>query len=604
MTDGDSDRIGTEMFTGLARRLLGREYAVLLHRLVIETAWPYRYHYLAALVLMLVVSGMFAAVALLMRDVFNDVFIAADPDALAWLAWVVLAIFAIRGAAMYGQNVILARVGNRIVAGLQHRLYDHILEQGLVFHEENRTGDLGVRITQNCQMARAALQTLATRLGVDLTTVIGMIAVMFWNDVTMSLIALFGAPLVVLGVAALVRRVRSLARVEVTLNARILGTISETVLGARVIKAFNLQRHMAGRAGAAIEGVRDRADRIAVLQALANPMMEFFAGAGAAAVLFYAGWRIIDGTMEIGTFISFLFALIAMGDPARRLAQIVVVLRQQMAGVEFIFETLDTDRRPAEPVEAGDLRLTAGEIVLDDVHFSYGDGAALTGLSLTARPGEVTALVGPSGAGKSTVLSLIERFYDPDAGTIRIDGQNIAGIRLSSLRDNLALVTQETFLFDDTISGNIRLGRPDATSGEIEAAARAANAHDFILAQPQGYDSPVGEGGAQLSGGQRQRIAIARAMLRDAPILLLDEATSALDAESEAHVQQALTRLMAGRTTLVIAHRLATIRRANHIAVLDRGRVVEQGTHDQLVNADGLYARLAALQFGMQGDAH
>jgi len=586
------------MIASIFRRILGAEQARLLHRLIIETAWPYRFQYLAALILMLIVSAMFAAVALLMKDVFNDVFIAEDPEALRWLAWVVLTIFVVRGAAMYGQGVILARIGNRIVAGLQQRVYDHILSQGMVFHEENRSGDLAMRVTQNCQAARLALQTIATRLGVDLTTVIGMICVMFWNDVTMSLIALIGAPLIFGGVAALVRRVRNLARDEINLGARILTTINETVHGARIVKAFNLQGHMRARAGEAIEGVRDRSDRIAVLQQLANPLMEVVAGAGAAAVLVYAGWRIIEGDMEVGTFISFLFALIALGDPARRLAQIFVVLRQYMAGIEFIYETLDTDRSPPQTDDAPALTVTEGRIAFEDVRFSYGEAAALDGLSFTAEPGEVTALVGPSGAGKSTVLSLLQRFYDAKGGAIRIDGQDIRAVDLVSLRERMALVTQETFLFDDTIAENISFGRPGASRAEVEAAARGANAHDFILAQPRGYNTPVGEGGGQLSGGQRQRVAIARAMLRDAPILLLDEATSALDAESEAHVQEALARLMQGRTTIVIAHRLATIRAAHKIVVMDKGRLAEQGRHDHLVRQGGLYARLAALQFG------
>ena len=504
---------------------------------------------------------------------------------------------------MFGQAVILARVGNRIVADLQTRLYDHMLQQGMVFHEEHRSGDLAVRISQNCRSARTALQLIATRVGIDFGTVAGMIAVMFWNDVTMSLIALIGAPVIFGGVGAILQRVRKQARAEIELNARVLTTISETILGARVIKAFNLQPHMRRRAAREIEGVRDRSDRIAVLQSLANPLMEIVAGAGAAAVLFYAGWRIIGGTMEVGTFISFLFALIAMGDPARRLAQTLVQLRQHSAAIEFIYETLDIDRRPVVPSDAPRLDLREGAISFRNVRFAYGDKAALNGLTLRAEPGQVTALVGPSGSGKSTALALLQRFYDPDSGSITIDSQEIRDVALESLRAQMALVTQETFLFDDTISENIRMGRPDATPAEIANAARRANAHEFITALPQGYDTSVGEGGAQLSGGQRQRIAIARAMLRDAPILLLDEATSALDAESEARVQQALDRLMAGRTTLVIAHRLATIRRADKICVLDAGCLAEEGQHDYLVAQNGLYARLAALQFGREGES-
>ena len=585
------------MIGALARRILGPDYARLLYRLIAENAWQYRYQYLVALILMLVTSGMFAAVALLLRDVITEVNVATNPGTLQWLAWLVLVIFVVRGAAMYGYMVILARIGNRIVAGLQKRIYEHIIDQGMVFHEQNRSGDLAVRISQNCQAARSALNTIAMRLGVDLTTVIGMIAVMFWNDVAMSLIALLGAPIIFGGVAALVRRVKVLARSEVALASKLLSSVNETVLGARVIKAFNLQHHMRQRTSDTIEQARDRADRIAKLQAVANPLMEAVAGASATAVMLYAGWRIIEKDMEIGTFISFLVALIMLGDPARRLAQIVVTLRQFSAGVEFIYETLDTDQRPAEPADAPALTISGGEVSFHDVTFSYGEIPALNGLDLVAQPGQVTALVGPSGAGKSTVLSLVERFYDPEGGAIRIDGQDITGVRLASLRDRMALVTQETFLFDDTIAENIRFGRPDATRPEIEEAARQANAEEFITALEQGYDSPVGEGGSQLSGGQRQRIAIARAMLRNAPILLLDEATSALDAESEARVQEALERLMEGRTSIVIAHRLATIRRADKIAVLDKGRVVEEGSHDYLVEKGGLYARLAKLQF-------
>jgi ATP-binding cassette subfamily B protein len=333
-----------------------------------------------------------------MRDVFNEVFIAEDPGALAWLAWVVLLIFVVRGAATYGQNVILARIGNRIVADLQLRLYDHVLDQGMIFHERMGSGDLAVRITQNAQHARAALQILATRLGVDLMTVLAMIGVMFWNDVTMSVIALLGLPAIFGGIAWLVRRVRAMAREQVELNARIIATMGETVAGARVVRAFNLQDQMRRRAGQSIEGVRARADSLATLSALANPLMEVVAGLGAAAVLLYAGWRIIGGDMEVGAFVSFLFALLALGDPARRLAQTAVQLRQQMAGIEFIYETLDADFGLPERPGAAPLRIERGEIRLENVRFAYGEVPALRGLTLTAEAGRVTALVGPPAA--------------------------------------------------------------------------------------------------------------------------------------------------------------------------------------------------------------
>jgi subfamily B ATP-binding cassette protein MsbA len=330
--------------------------------------------------------------------------------------------------------------------------------------------------------------------------------------------------------------------------------------------------------------------------------MEATAGVGAGAVILYGGWRVIDGTMAVGTFFSFVTALFLAADPARRLAQLNVQLRQHLAGVEFIYAVLDTRAEigdaPDAVEDAVELEVSAGEIRLEDVRFTYGAAPALRGLSLVARPGEVTALVGPSGAGKSTVLALIERFFDAGSGLIAIDGQDIRRVTLASLRNQIALVTQENFLFDASVAENIGFGRLGATRAEIAAAAEAANAHGFIAALAQGYDTPVGEGGSRLSGGERQRIAIARAMLRDAPILLLDEATSALDAEAETRVQEALERLMVGRTTIVIAHRLATVRRAHRICVMAGGCVAEEGTHDILVAKGGLYARLAALQFG------
>ena len=569
-------------------------------RLVVETAWPYRRAYALAAVLMAVVAGMGGAVAMTIERVTNEVFFTEHAGDLSLVAAWVLAIFVVRGAAMYGQTLILTRIGNRIVADLQSRLYAHVLRQGLAFHAAEDSGAHATRMTHSAMAARQALRLIATRLGVDLMSVLVLVGVMVWQDWRLAVLVLLGMPALLGAVSAVVGRVRKLARAEVLLNSRILASMTETVAGARVIKAFGLEERMQGRMGASIDGVRQKADRIARLQALINPLTETASGLAAGAVVLYGGWRIAEGTLDAGTFFSFLTALMMAADPARRLAQLNVALRRHLAGVRYLYEALDSDARLPRPAEPRPLEVTAGEIRLERVRFAYpgGEGPALTGCDLTARGGEVTALVGPSGAGKSTVLALIERFYDPDAGRVTIDGQDLREVTQESLRARIALVTQETFLFDATVAENIGFGRPEATRAEIEAAARDANAHDFVARLEQGYDTPLGEGGARLSGGQRQRIAIARAMLRDAPILLLDEATSALDAESEAHVQEALGRLMQGRTTLVIAHRLATVRRAHQIAVMENGAVVETGTHDTLIGQGGLYARLAALQFG------
>ena len=593
------------MLSNFAAKLFGRQRAGLLFRLVSENAWVHRRGYAAALLLMALVAATGGAVALVMERVMDDVFIARRPAMVAAIAAWVLAIFLVRGAAAYGQTVLLGRIGNRIVARLQARIHDHVLAQGMGFHASVGTGELTSRITVNCAAARQALDLVATRLGADLLAVAVLAGVMLWQDLTMALIALVGLPAVLGGVAALVRRVRKLSRDEVALQARVAGVMAETISGARIIKAFRLEQAMRGRMAAAVEGVRERADRIVRLRGLVSPLMEAAAGIAAGAVILYGGWRVIGGTMAVGTFFSFATALFLCADPARRLAALGVQLRQHLAGVEAIYAVLDARSGIEDAPEAVDLTVSEGAISFEDVHFAYGAAPALNGLTLAARPGEVTALVGPSGAGKSTVLALIERFYDlkggdANSGRIAIDGQDISGVTLASLRRQIALVTQETFLFDASVAENIGYGRPDATRLQIEAAAHEANAHGFIARLEQGYDTPLGEGGARLSGGQRQRIAIARAMLRDAPVLLLDEATSALDAEAEGRVIEALERLMAGRTTIVIAHRLATVRRARNICVIDDGRLVEQGTHDILVEQGGLYARLAALQFGPQ----
>ncbi len=584
---------------GWAATRLAELRAGLLWRLVADTAWEHRRAYALALALMSVVAAMGGAVALTVETVTDTVFFHENAGDLPLLAGWIAAIFLVRGAAMYGQTVILTRIGNRVVAGLQGRIYAHLLSHGLPRGGgAESSGDLATRMTHNALAARQALQLLATRLGTDLLSLVVLLGVMLWQDWRLTLLALVGLPAIVGGVAQLVRRVRKAARAEVALHGRIVARMNETFRGAEIVRAFGLERRMAGAMGEAVAGVRRQADRLAVLKALVNPLMETAAGLAAAGVLLYGGWRVVDGSLEVGTFFSVLTALMMAADPARRLAQLNVALRQHLAAVRYLYDMLDRDELPPELPDAPDLRPGPSEIRFDDVAFAYphGERAALTGLSFTAPGGRVTALVGPSGSGKSTALALIPRFHDPDRGRIMIDGQDIAGVRLGSLRDRLALVTQETVLFEGTVAENIALGREGASRAEIEAAAKAAEAHGFIGALPEGYATEIGENGARLSGGQRQRLAIARALLRDAPILLLDEATASLDAETEVQVQTALARLVAGRTVLVVAHRLATVQSADHIVVLANGAAVEQGRHPELVRAAGAYARLAALQ--------
>ncbi len=586
------------MMKKLLDRIAPHRQRSVLWRLVAEAGWPYRWRFAFAMALMALVALTTALSAWIIEDVINEIFVGKNADMVEWIAVAVVAIFVVKGAAAYGQQVLLLRVGNRIVADLQHRLYDHILRQGMGFYQSMTSGDMTARMTQNASAARQALTLLVTRLGRDALTVVALLVVMLWQDITLAAIAFLAMPPAVGAVAWLVKRVKKYARGEIAALSGIVSTMNATQLGARVIKAFGLEGRMRARMGNEIETMRSRSDSISHLLALTNPLMETLGGLAVGAVILYGGWRVIDGGSDPGTFFSFITALIMAADPARRVSQLMTQLRQFLAGAEMMYETLDAETRIEETPGAVPLSLSGGEIRLEDVHFAYGDTPALKGISLTARAGTVTALVGPSGSGKSTVLSMIERFHDPDTGTVSIDGQDLRGVTVASLRGSMALVTQETFLFDAPIAENIAVGKPNATEAEIEAAAKAANAHDFIMELPGGYGADAGEHGARLSGGQRQRIAIARAMLRNAPILLLDEATSALDAETETRVQEALDRLMAGRTTIVIAHRLSTVRRADHICVVESGRVVEEGDHDALVARGGLYARLAALQFG------
>jgi ATP-binding cassette subfamily B protein len=393
------------------------------------------------------------------------------------------------------------------------------------------------------------------------------------------------------------KRLRSATREAVHLNSHVLGAMQETIQGIAIVKAFTMEEELERKVNKLIKGAENRANRIARLSERTSPLTESFAGFAVASVLAYAAYRSIYYNVPPGAFFSFVTALLLAYDPARRLARLQVQMERAVVNARMIYELLDMEPRQRDLPDAQPLTVTQAKIEFRNVSFGYGNESVLSGVSFIAEGGATTALVGPSGAGKSTVINLIPRFYDPREGEILIDGQDIAHITKKSLRQQLAYVSQQPYLFEGTIRDNIRYGRPEATDAEVEEAARLAYAHDFICAQPQGYDTPVGENGVTLSGGQRQRLSIARALVRNAPILLLDEATSALDTESEAAVQKALDEAMTGRTVVVIAHRLSTVVRADKIVVMQQGRVVEEGNHETLAKvSDGLYARLNNLQ--------
>lgn len=570
----------------------------LYRRLIREAVAPYLGRYLLASVCMLLVAGSTAALAYLMDPVVNRVFVERRADLLWPVGLAVFATFAVKGIGAYGQTVIMTRVGQSVLTDLQNRLFAHLLRMDLNFFSENRTGALISRLTTDINAMRMAVSTALTGLGRESLSIIFLVGVMFYQDWLLATVAFVAFPATVIPIAQLGRRLRKVTANTQRQTGDFMTLVEQSLAGIRLVKAYRMETYEAARGRTLTNAIRDLVIKAERVRALASPIMETLGGVAVTIVIVYGGWRVIDGTTSAGAFFSFITALLSAYRPMKALANANAAVNEGLAGAQRLFEVLDTAPTIVEKPNAQPLRVGRGEIRFDNVEFSYGpEKNALRGVSITAPAGKTTALVGASGAGKTTILNLIPRFYDVSGGSIHIDGANVADVTLSSLRDSVALVSQDVVLFDDTVRANIRYGRPNASDPDVEEAARAAGAHEFILALPDGYDTLVGERGQSLSGGQRQRIAIARALLKNAPILLLDEATSALDSETERQVQTALDRLKQGRTTIVIAHRLSTVAAADQICVIDRGRVVETGSHQSLLASSGTYARLHALQF-------
>ena len=573
----------------------------LIRRLLTEQGLTHWRKYVVAFILMAVAAGCTAFSAYLIGDVINQAYVNRNLPSIIILGGITVLLFSVKGLATYGHSVMLSRIGNRIVADNQRAVFSKLLSEGIGFFSDRHSTEFIARLSTGAASATQVINLLITSVGRDLLSLIGLITVMVVQDPLMSFFSFVVVPPAFFILRKLIRRIYSIARTQFDGGTRIIETLQETLQGIRIVKAFTLEDIMRERFDRNVAAVEHEANKMARVSNRASPLMETLGGCAIAIAITYGGYRVIETGATPGQFFSFITAFLLAYEPAKRLARLNIELNSALVGVRILFEVIDSP--PSETPDGGkpDLAIKTARLDFDDVQFAYrGDEPVLQGMSFVAEPGKLTALVGPSGGGKSTVFNLLLRFYDNHHGVISIDGQNIASVARRSLREHIAYVGQDVFLFRGTIRENIEFGKPGASEDEIVAAAKAAYAHDFIMSFPRAYETQVGEHGLQLSGGQRQRIAIARALIKNAPIILLDEATAALDSESELQVREAMERLCLGRTTLAIAHRLHTVSHADRIFVVENGRTVESGRHDELLHKGGRYASFYRLQLKEQ----
>jgi ATP-binding cassette subfamily B protein len=574
------------------------EIVAVIRRILAENGREYAWYYALAILCLVLVAATTAFTAWIMRDVIDEIFYRQRSDLILLICATIMAAFVIRGLASYGQAVTLAKIGNNLVARYQRRIFDHVMKLGVGYFNDTRSGRLAAQINENVNGIRDLLGMTLTSIARDAVSLVALVGVMIAQDPLLSAMSLLIGPPLVYSVAYLMRRLRRATREAVQINSHLIGAMQEATQGIAIVKAFTMEEELARRISGLVSEAEQKANRIARVSERLTPIAEILAGFAVAGVIGYAGYRATASGQPPGAIFSFISALLLAYDPARRLARVQVGMERALVNARMIYELLDLKPQQGDAPGAPAIQVGKGEIRFTDVSFGYApDAPVLRGLSFVAAAGKTTAIVGASGAGKSTLVALLQRFYDVESGSIEIDGQDISKVTKRSLRQSLAYVSQQPYLFEGTIRDNIRYGRLEASDAEIELAAHQAAADEFIRQQPQGYDTPVGENGATLSGGQRQRVSIARAIVRQAPVLLLDEATSALDNESEARVQDALTEIMQGRTTIVIAHRLSTVVNADNILVLEEGRLVEEGTHTSLMaRPHSIYARFHRLQ--------
>lgn len=572
------------------------DYARLLHYVV-----PYWRRGVAAIIAMILGALTTLAVPWIIRNIIDDVLAAKNLVALNWIALGILVLFFLRGVFSYIQGYLMSYIANRVIIDIRNEVYARVQRLSLRFFDTRKTGSLMSRLTNDIGALQTAIVDNFVNIVKESVILIGSLVGMVILHWRLTLLCIIIVPLVSITIKYFGRKLKKSGHMMQERIADVTSHLQETIGGIRVVKSFFREDYEIARFRQINQASFGAAMKAARQSSQLSPIVEFIAAIAVTAIIWYGGWSVIDGELTAGELIAFLIYAINLANPVRRLSALYGDIQRSMAAGERVFALLDETPDIREKADAIALPVLRGDVVFDAVHFQYEPSKeVLSGISFHAEPGQKIALVGPSGSGKSTIANLIPRFYDVTAGAIKIDGHDIRDVTLASLREQIGIVPQDTALFNTTIEENIRYGRLDATDEEVAAAVRAANAEEFVRQLPQGLQTPIGDRGLVLSGGQRQRIAIARALLKDPRILILDEATSALDTESEQLVQAALERLMIGRTAFIIAHRLTTIQDADHILVIDRGRIVESGMHQSLLALHGMYYNLYTLR--LQGD--
>jgi len=557
---------------------------------------PFMGRLIVAMICMIIVAFATAFSAYLVKPVLDDIFLKKDVVKLMILPGVVIVLYLVKGVAMYGQRYLMAFIGQRIVADVRRDMYFHLQNLDLTFFVKNATGVLISRLINDVNLLRGALSGAVTSLLRDFFTIVGLVFVVFYRNWQLACIAMLVLPVAVYPIVAFGRKFFKFSTRSQETIGDLTMIIHEAISGIRIVKAFSMEAYEKKRFSVENERLFNIYMKIQKVRALSSPVMEMLGGVGIAAIIWIGGFQVMKGHATPGTFFSFITALFMLYQPIKKINKSNSAVQEGLAAARRIFDVMAI--QPAVKETPGSVPLTRGwkRLTFEDVDFSYGEEPVLSHIAFEMKGGEMVAFVGRSGSGKSTLLNLIPRFYDVTGGQITLDGRDVRQFTIPSLRAQVAMVTQEVILFNDTVRNNIAYGNPSVPLEAVKEAGKQANAHDFIMTLPEGYDTVIGERGVKLSGGERQRISIARAILKNAPLLILDEATSSLDAESEVEVQKALNNLMTNRTVLVVAHRLSTIVRADRIYVLEGGRIVEKGTHESLFRTNGVYRQLFDLQ--------